>query len=131
MLSAEETFHFLLRKGLQLVLDGVNPQMAETTMKHYIPSGKHLGKALLQRCIVVEGVLTIQNGINPKIIKELLLSLFGEDSYAIYEREYGDGKADHLKAFSNGLNGLNRHNGPTQKGHDQHSWVRFLRQHII
>ena len=97
--EAEETTHFLLRKGLQLVLEGVNPQMLEITVRHYILSGKHHGKALLQRCIIAEGVLAIQNGVNPSIIKELLLSLFGEDSYAVYEREYGDGKADRLKAF--------------------------------
>ncbi len=97
--EAEETPHFLLRKGLQLVLEGVNPQMVETTMKHYILSGKHHGRELLQRCIIVEGVLAIQNGVNPTIIRELVLSLFGEDSYAVYEREYGDGKADRLKAF--------------------------------
>ena len=57
--EAEETPHFLLRKGLQLILEGVNPP----------------------------------------IIKELLLSLFGEDSYKVYESEYGDEKIDRLKAF--------------------------------
>ena len=97
--EAEETPHFLLRKGLQLVLEGVNPQVVEKTLKHYIQSGKHRGKELLQRCIIVEGVLAIQNGFNPNIIKELLLSFFGEDSYDLYEREFGDGKIDRLKAF--------------------------------
>ncbi len=97
--EAEETPHFLLRKGLQLVLEGVNPQMVETTLRHYILSSKHLGKELLQRCIIAEGVLAIQNGVNPTIIKELLLSLFGEDSYAVYEHDFGDGKVDRLRAF--------------------------------
>mgnify|MGYP000635717642 CR=1 FL=1 len=66
--EAEETPHFLLRKGLQLILEGVNPQMVETTLQHYILSGKHRGKELLQRCIIVEGVLAIQNGIIPPTI---------------------------------------------------------------
>ena len=97
--EAEETPHFLLRKGLQLVLEGVNPEMVETTLQHYIMSSKHTGKAFLQRCIIAEGVLAIQNGVNPTIIKELLLSLFGEESYEIYVLEFGDSKVDRLKAF--------------------------------
>ena len=97
--EAEETPHFLLRKGLQLVLEGVNPQMVETTLQQYVLSSNLSGKELLKRCIIAEGVLAIQNGVNPTIIKELLLSLFGEDSYATYQDEYGDEKIDRLKAF--------------------------------
>jgi hypothetical protein len=97
--EAEETSHFLLRKGLQLVLEGVNPQMVKTTLQYYILSGKYHGKELLRRCIIMEGVLAIQNGVNPTIIKELLVSLFGEGSYEAYENEFGDRKNDRLKAF--------------------------------
>ena len=99
--EAEETPHFLLRKGLQLILEGVNPQMVEKTLQQYILSSNLSGKELLKRCIIAEGVLAIQNGVNPSIIKELLLSLFGEDSYKVYENEYGDEKIDRLKTFFN------------------------------
>jgi len=99
--EADETSHFLLRKGLQLVLEGVNPTMVEKTLQHYILSGKYHGKELLTRCIIMEGVLAIQNGVNPTIIKELLLSLFGESSYEVYELEFGDGKNERLKSFFN------------------------------
>jgi hypothetical protein len=47
----------------------------------------------------MEGVLAIQNGVNPTIIKELLVSLIGEDSYETYEIEFGDRKNDRLRAF--------------------------------
>ena len=87
--EADETSHFLLRKGLQLVLEGVNPQMVEKTFQYYILSGKYHGKELLARCIIMEGILAIQNGVNPTIIQELLLSLFGE------------GKNNRLKSFFN------------------------------
>lgn len=97
--EAEDTPHFLLRKGLQLVLEGVGPQMVKRALEYYILSGKYHGKELLKRYIIIEGVLAIQNGVNPTIIKELLLSLFGEDSYEIYEHEFGDKKNDRLKAF--------------------------------
>ena len=58
-----------------------------------------MDKEFLRRCIIAEDVLAIQNGTNPNIIKELLLSLFGEESYAFYENEFGDGKVDRMKAF--------------------------------
>jgi hypothetical protein len=99
--EADETSHFLLRKGLQLVLEGVNPQMVEKTFQYYILSGKYHGKELLARCIIMEGILAIQNGVNPTIIRELLLSLFGESSYENYELEFGDGKNNRLKSFFN------------------------------
>ena len=79
--EADQTSHFLLRKGLHMVLEGVNPQMVEKTLQYYVLSGKYRGKELLTRCIIMEGVLAIQNGVNPNIIKELLLSLFGENNY--------------------------------------------------
>ena len=97
--DAEETSHFLLRKGLQLILEGVNPQMVEKSLQYYILSGKYHGKELLSRCIIMEGVLAIQSGVNPTIIKELLVSLFGEACYETYEIEFGDKKNDRLRAF--------------------------------
>ena len=97
--DAEETSHFLLRKGLQLILEGVNPQMVEKSFQYYILSGKYHGKALLIRCIIMEGVLAIQSGVNPTIIKELLVSLFGEACYETYEIKFGDKKNDRLRAF--------------------------------
>ena len=99
--EAEEATHFLLRKGLQLVLEGVQPKLVKTTLEYYILSGRHTGKDLLERCIIMEGVLAIQNGVNPQIIQELLLSLFGEKGYARYEAEFGDGKKNKLEAFFN------------------------------
>lgn len=97
--EAEEASHFLLHKGLQLVLEGVSPQMVKQTLHYYILSGKYHGRELLERCIIAEGVLAIQNGVNPTIIKEMLISLFGENSYEAYEVEYGDKKNDRLKTF--------------------------------
>jgi hypothetical protein len=97
--EAEETNSFLLRKGLQLVLEGVQPALVKTTLEYYILSGSYTGKDLLERCIIMEGVLAIQNGINPQIIQELLLSLFGENGHEAYEAEYGDKKTDKLDTF--------------------------------
>lgn len=97
--EAEETSHFLLRKGLQLVLEGVNPEIVKKTLQYYILSGKYQGKALLERCLIMEGITAIQHGVTPAVIKELLLSLIGEDASANYELEYGDDRGSRLHAF--------------------------------
>ena len=97
--EAEETTYFLLRKGLQLVLEGVQPALVKTTLEYYILSGSYTGKALLERVIIMEGVLAIQKGVNPQIIQELLLSLFGERAHETFESEFGDKKTDKLNAF--------------------------------
>ena len=97
--EAEETTSFLLRKGLQLVLEGVQPSLVRTTLEYYILSGTYTGKDLLERCIIMEGVLAIQKGVNPQIIQELLLSLFGEKGHEAYEAEFGDKKTDKLEVF--------------------------------
>jgi hypothetical protein len=90
---------FLLSKGLQLILEGVQPSLVKTTLEYYILSGSYTGKDLLERCIIMEGVLAIQKGINPQIIQELLLSLFGEKGHKAYEAEFGGRKTDKLEAF--------------------------------
>jgi hypothetical protein len=97
--EAEAATSFLLRKGLQLVLEGVQPSLVRTTLEYYILSGTYTGKDLLERCIIMEGVLAIQKGVNPQIIQELLLSLFGEKGHEAYEAEFGDKKTDKLEVF--------------------------------
>jgi hypothetical protein len=97
--EAEAATSFLLRKGLQLVLEGVQPSLVRTTLEYYILSGTYTGKDLLDRCIIMEGVLAIQKGVNPQIIQELLLSLFGERGHEAYQAEFGDRKTDKLEVF--------------------------------
>ena len=97
--EAETAPSFLLRKGLQLVLEGVQPSLVRTTLEYYILSGTYTGKDLLERCIIMEGVLAIQKGVNPQIIQELLLSLFGEKGHEAFEAEFGDKKTDKLEVF--------------------------------
>jgi len=97
--AAEESPSFLLRKGLQLVVDGVNPQIVRSVLEAYILSGQYRGRELLERCIILEGVTAIQKGLHPKVTKELLLSLLGENIYEIFEREIGPADKDTLETF--------------------------------
>jgi len=96
---AEQRSSFLLSKGLQLVVDGVNPQVVRDIMENYIISGDYAGKDLLERCIILEGVSAIQQGFHPKVTKEFLLSFLGEDNYEIYQKEYEGGSQDSLELY--------------------------------
>jgi len=97
--DAEKNSSFLLRKGLQLVVDGVNPQVTREVLESYILSGDYNGKKLLKRCIILEGVAAIQKGLHPKIAKEFLLSFLGEESYAIFEEEFEDQNKDTIEMY--------------------------------
>ena len=87
------------RVVLQLVVDGVNPQVVRNVMENYIISGDYTGKDLLERCIILEGVTAIQQGLHPKVTKELLLSFLGEDNYEIYQKEYEGGSKGSLESY--------------------------------
>ena len=96
---AEKNSSFLLRKGLQLVVDGVSPQITREVIESYILSGNYSGKQLLERCIILEGVAAIQKGLHPKVAKELLLSFLGEESYAIFEKKFENRNEDTLEMY--------------------------------
>jgi hypothetical protein len=96
---AEQSSSFLLNKGLQLVVDGVTPQVVRNVMESYIISGDFTGKDLLERCIILEGVTAIQQGLHPKVTKEFLLSFLGEENFQIYQNEYEEGSQDSLKSY--------------------------------
>ena len=84
--EAEESASFLLRKGLQLALDGVKSHTARTILELYIFTGDYTGKDLLERCIILEGVMGVLEGMHPKLLKELLLSFLGESGHTMYPR---------------------------------------------
>jgi hypothetical protein len=86
--EAEESSSFLLRKGLQLALDGVKSHTARTILELYIHTGDYTGKELLERCIILEGVIAILDGTHPKLLKELLLSFLGETGHINFKEEF-------------------------------------------
>lgn len=80
--------HFLLVKGLHLVVDGVKPDVVRRILENYILSDDCRGQELLIRCLILEGIAGIQNGVNPKNIKEMLLSFFGSQGPAMYREAF-------------------------------------------
>ena len=97
--EAEENTNFLLRKGLQLALDGVKSHTARTILELYIFSEDFKGKDLLERCIILEGVIGILEGMHPKLLKELLLSFLGESGHVIYKEEFEPLEKEKLKSY--------------------------------
>lgn len=97
--EAEESPSFLLRKGLQLALDGVKSHSARTILELYIFTGEYTGKELLVRCIILEGVMGILDGMHPKLLKELLLSFLGEAGHAIFKKEFETKEKEKLVTY--------------------------------
>jgi len=107
--NIEETTSFLLKKGIQLIVDGVKHHTVRTILEFYILTGGYRGKELLQRCLILEGVLAILDGVHPKVIKEILLSLLGEDGNEDYEAQLETMNADfinEIKEMGNTANSM-------------------------
>lgn len=67
------------QKALQLLLYGTEPMLLRDILENYIITGNFTGKELLERILILEGILDIQLGEYPWIIREKLGSYFGED----------------------------------------------------
>ena len=61
--------------------------------------GEHSFQELLERCLILEGVLAIQDGLHPKLLKELLLSFFGEVDYSTFEAELAERQKNDLEDY--------------------------------
>lgn len=92
------TNHFL-QKGLQLIVDGEKPHAVREILEISIMSGGFRGRELLERCIILEGLIGIQAGLNPRSIRELLLSFLGEEIVRAYETEFENGPRGDLDGF--------------------------------
>lgn len=92
-----------LRKGLQLIVDGEKPHTVREILEIAIMADGFRGRELLERCIILEGLMGVQAGLNPKSIKEMLLSFLGEECARTYESEFRDStggdKDGFLKTF--------------------------------
>ena len=97
--EAEESASFLLRKGLQLAMDGVKSQTARTILELYIFTEDYTGKELLERCLILEGVMGILEGMHPKLLREILLSFLGESGHNLYKEEFETKEREKLESY--------------------------------
>jgi hypothetical protein len=67
-----------LAMGLQLVVDGTDPDIVTSILSTQMCFGGHKGKRLLEMCIIMDGVLSIQSGDNPRIAKAKMAAFLGD-----------------------------------------------------
>ncbi|TAL31787.1 MAG: hypothetical protein EPN93_17045 [Spirochaetes bacterium] len=88
----EDAGHPFLRMGLDLVVNGTDPEAVRKALEMQILSQGYRGRELLERGILLEGLLMVQSGTIPRSMKDLLAVFFAE-SYrgaidSLCEEEY-------------------------------------------
>jgi AraC-like DNA-binding protein len=89
-----ERLPFLLQKGLELLLYGTEPLVLREILDNYIYAGNYNGKELLSRVLTRNGVLAMQMGEYPWVIRETLASFFGEDFSNEIKQHFGNNDED-------------------------------------
>jgi AraC-like DNA-binding protein len=105
----EESWPFLLRKGMQYILDGTDPGLVREMMTGYLIAGDYQGKEFLARLIIIEGILGIQAGEYPKIIQEKLGSFFGEDFAACIDQRFGKNQQEQANEIQKYIREIGSH----------------------
>ncbi len=83
---------FLLRKGIEIILEGCYSKDLRFIIDNYIHTRQNSHKQLLDSLIIREGLLMIQEGEKSRILFEKILSMLGEGffddfDYSIFEKE--------------------------------------------
>lgn len=82
LLSLEEAIddidHYFLRRGLTLVVDGIEPEIIREALSRLLFSERRKEKEVLKRMIMLEGVMAIQAGMNPTVMRFSLSAFLGE-----------------------------------------------------
>jgi hypothetical protein len=68
---------YLLRKAISYVIDGIEPNVIYKILSTYVLAENCKGKDLLENILVIDGLLSIQAGVNPLILREMLSAYFG------------------------------------------------------
>lgn len=101
-----DRFPFLLRKGIDLMLYGVEPLALREVLDTYIAAGNYSGKELLSRLLIRNGILSIQMGEYPWVIREKLSSYFGEEFYDEVSKYFGFDPGRHESKLNEFINRL-------------------------
>lgn len=79
----------ILKKAIQLLIDGIEPESLREILLNYALCGNSRGKDLLIRILVIEGIFAIQQGIHTLLLREKLSSLFGDDFICEIHKYFG------------------------------------------
>lgn len=75
MTAAEPGF---LKKGLRLMVDGTDPGIVREILTTLMYAGGYSGRELLTRMIITDGVLGIQSGLLPELVRERMYAYLGD-----------------------------------------------------
>jgi len=70
----------ICRRGLQLVIDGCDPEIVSRVLLIMIYAGGMKGAELLTACIRAEGILAVQTGTPPGTMVQILTAYLGKDA---------------------------------------------------
>jgi AraC-type DNA-binding domain-containing proteins len=87
--SIDEVQPEFFKKSIQLLIDGIEPESIKNILLNYALCGGYKGKELLMRIIILEGIIDIQQGAHPMVIREKLSSFFGEDYIGAIQKHFG------------------------------------------
>jgi hypothetical protein len=83
LLALEDDFETVkdpfFKKGLQLIVDGTDPVIVRDILLVRMCAGNLKGAKLLRAAIILEGMLSIQSGDNPRIAADKLSGFLGKD----------------------------------------------------
>jgi flagellar motor component MotA len=81
LLSLEEDIaqspYPLMQRGLQFVVDGTDPKLLSEILERTILLSNDTPEKILENCIIAVGILAIQEGYSPRILRENLQSFMG------------------------------------------------------
>jgi AraC-like DNA-binding protein len=87
------------KKSIQMLIDGIEPESIRKILLNYALCGGCTGKELLRRIVILEGVIAIQQGVHPVIIREMLSSYFGEDYMGELKTHFGQDEESQRQKF--------------------------------
>ena len=91
LLSLEEDIEVspypLMRRGLQFVVDGTDPKLLSEILERTILLSNDTPEKIMENCIIAVGVLGIQEGHNPRMLRENLQSFMGNIIVPEYENK--------------------------------------------
>jgi hypothetical protein len=79
----DESLPFLLRRGIQNDMDGLEFEICKKILNYYIESGHYFGIELLLRLICMEASLLLREGYGSITTQSILIAMLGEDFYDI------------------------------------------------
>lgn len=74
----EQTQNLFLKTGVLLVTYGVEPSSIKHMLTNLILADNCSGKSLLEKLLITEGILALEQGENPKLVELRLLAMLGE-----------------------------------------------------